>query len=168
MNRPRTNSNWKTIRVIDDFGNEQSSYELDNLGKLQEKLGRQKNRRLKKSKLDAKIPTSTPPQIMGGVYSINDSNKVNQITNNIIDEDKSININTKQSLNLNLDSKVNLITKEDQNPIKDNYLDFPLDFFVKDDFFNECGDALENFYDVGNLFNDQETLECEPIINFQF
>ena len=165
--RPRTDSNWRVIRVVDEDGSNQAVYVLDKLGRLQEKLGRQKNRRLKNSHIDVKIPTSASPQIVGNGYSINDLNKGFNNNKNIIDEESNI-LNTKQSLNLNIDSKIDLMNKEDQNTVNDKNLDFPIDFFVKDDFFEMCGDALENFYDVGNLFNDQENLEFEPFLNDQF
>lgn len=168
MHRPRTDSNWGTIHVVDDSGQNVAAYTLDRLGRLQEKLGRQKNRRLKKTKAASAVkPTSIIAQSMGDGYNVNDLNKIS-INENIIDENNSHNLNAKQSLNLNLDSKLDLITKEDQNKVKDNNIvDFPLDFFVKDDYF-ECGDALENFYDVGNMFNDQENLECGSLLYDQF
>lgn len=147
--RPRTKSNWGAIRVIDDSGRETSSFVLDHLGRLQEKLGRQKNRHLQMRKVCALRPILDITQGVG--YACGNNNLSVSINKNIIDKNNSLDFNAKKSLNIKTELKSESVRKENQN---DSFFDLPLDFFVQDDYF-ENGDDLENFFDFDFIINDK-------------
>ncbi|OHS94153.1 hypothetical protein TRFO_39641 [Tritrichomonas foetus] len=76
VRRPRALSNWHKISLIDDSGAIIEAFELDSLGQLKEKLGRQKNRRIHKRR--AFKPVSQKGNIKLQTSEINPSIPQNQ------------------------------------------------------------------------------------------
>ncbi|OHT07788.1 hypothetical protein TRFO_23902 [Tritrichomonas foetus] len=185
--RPRSNSNWRSISVLNDNGDVASTFKLDKLGQLTEKLRRQKSRKLNLRK------QAETPMLSYDCYNKNNTSNFQNIVNlvqpilNIASVDKNVaeqkegfvkcesinnsdinvqssptDIEIKSNFSENNHNNSNEVMVNDVNP----YI-LPFNESIMDDFLAKDGDLMEVFPDCFNSLDYNDFLgDDNPMYTF--